>query len=265
MAKIISLANQKGGVGKTTTAVNLSAALAIRGCKVLLIDLDPQGNAGSGLGCPISESPLGIYELMTGTVSFFEVAKESNIAGLHLVPAGKGLLGAELELATIEGRESLLKNAIEPYQGNYDYIIIDCPPSLGLLTVNGLKASDSVLVPLQCEYYALEGITALMETVELAKRQINTSLELEGVVLTMYDGRTNLSRQVASETKSFFKDKLFSAIVPRNIRLSECPSHGQSIFEYEPGSLGAGAYKALADELRSRNPHIEDDRKAVNA
>ncbi|HMO19267.1 MAG TPA: AAA family ATPase [Oligoflexia bacterium] len=253
MKKIIAVVNQKGGVGKTTTSVNLASALAISGNKVLLIDIDPQGNATSGLGINKNSLNSTLCDVFTGEFNLYSVILGTEQAGLWIAPANNDLVGVELELYNVAGRELILKNEIDKIRSQFDFIILDCPPSLALLTVNALVAADSILVPLQCEYYALEGISSLMETVSLAKERLNSNLEIEGVLLTMYDGRTNLARQVAIEARDFFGEKVFETVIPRNVRLSESPSFGKPIFLYDPESLGARAYKNLADELIERN------------
>lgn len=252
MKKIIAIANQKGGVGKTTTSVNLSSALALLGNKVLVIDIDPQGNATSGLGVDKNNLNSTLCDLFTGEFALSSIILGTEQSGLWVAPSNNDLIGAELELYDKVGRESILKNEIQKIEPNFDYVILDCPPSLGLLTVNALVAAQSILVPLQCEYYALEGISALMETISLARSQLNPALDLEGVLLTMYDGRTNLARQVAHEAKNFFGDKVFNTVIPRNIKLSESPSFGKPIFLYDQESLGAKAYRNLALELVER-------------
>jgi len=251
MAKIIAIANQKGGVGKTTTAVNLAACLAEGGRRVLLIDLDPQGNATSGAG--LKPSQATVYELLSGTQPFDRVLTPTRVPGLSMLPSDIRLAAAEVELVQVENREYQLKNALAGKLACYDYVLIDCPPSLGLLTLNALTAADSALVPIQTEYYALEGVTALMNTIARLQRSVNRDLRLEGVVLTMYDGRTNLSLQVAAQVKKHFKGKVFSTLIPRNVRLGEAPSHGLPISAYDPRSAGAEAYRALAQELQRRN------------
>jgi chromosome partitioning protein len=249
MGRVIAVANQKGGVGKTTTAVNLSASLAAKGRKVLLIDLDPQGNATSGLG--IDKLGLGatLYDVFSGVFSLSSVIVGTPYESLWLAPSNSDLVGSEVELVNTQGRENIIKTQIEPLRDQFDYLFIDCPPSLGLLTVNALVAADSLLVPLQCEYYALEGISSLMHTVTLAQENLNRELVLEGVVLTMYDQRTNLSRQVESEARKHFGDAVFRAVIPRSIRISESPSFGKPIIAYDPDSIGAGAYLSLAEEF----------------
>jgi chromosome partitioning protein len=254
MGKIICIANQKGGVGKTTTSVNLASALATIGRKVLLIDLDPQGNASSGLGLKRFESQdANIYHVLIGEKNINETFLNTRLENLKVVSANPDLVGAEIELVDLPHRESRLKTAIQSIVHRFDYILIDCPPSLGLLTLNALTAADSFLVPLQCEYYALEGLSQLLNTAGIIKKNFNPSLHIEGIVLTMFDTRNNLSHQVVQEIRNHFEEKVFSAIIPRNVRLSEAPSHGLSIFEYDPKSIGATKYVELAQELDSRN------------
>lgn len=253
MARTICVANQKGGVGKTTTTVNLSAALAQIGKKVLIIDLDPQGNASSGLGIKKYESQdSNIYHVLVGQKTLSQVIQNTQVGNLQIATANPDLVGAEIELVDMPRREYRLKSAIEEIQTQYDYILIDCPPSLGLLTVNALSAANSFLVPLQCEYYALEGLSQLLNTAGIIKKNLNPNLKIEGIVLTMFDARNNLSHQVVNEIQSHFGDKVFSAIIPRNVRLSEAPSHGQSIFSYDAKSVGAKKYQELAEELNQR-------------
>ena len=252
MAKIISTANQKGGVGKTTTAVNLAACVADAGKKVLLVDLDPQGNATSGLGVTV-KGGYDLYSVMTGVCSADKAVRVTRYKNLSVLPSSVDLSGCEIELVDQEDRESVLKKALTPLKEKYDYIFIDSPPSLGLLTLNGLTAADSVLVPIQCEYYALEGVGQLMNTLSLVRKRLNPALEVEGVVLTMLDGRTNLGLQVVSDVKKYFKGKVFSTVVPRNVRLSEAPSHGLPIHLYDANCTGADAYRKLAAELINRN------------
>ena len=248
MAKVISIANQKGGVGKTTTAVNLSACVAQKGKKVLLIDIDPQGNATSGLGVK-AEADKSIYNVLVEDLDMKDTIKQTMIKKLFVCPANINLAGAEIELVSMVSRENRLKDAIEEIRDDYDYIFIDCPPSLGLITLNSFTASDSVLVPIQCEYYALEGLGQLINTIKLVQKHLNKDLEIEGVILTMFDSRTNLSTEVASEVEKYFGNKVFQTVIPRNIRLSEAPSHGVPISIYDPNSKGAEKYKKLAKEL----------------
>ncbi len=252
MAKVISIANQKGGVGKTTTAVNLSACIAEKGKKVLLIDIDPQGNATSGLGVEAHESK-SVYNVLVEELDIKETIEHTMIKKLDVCPANINLAGAEVELVSMMSRETRLKNAIENVRDEYDYIFIDCPPSLGLITLNSFTASDSVLVPIQCEYYALEGLGQLINTIKLVQKHLNKDLKVEGVILTMFDARTNLSTQVVDEVEKYFGNKVFQTIIPRNIRLSEAPSHGLPINLYDPNSKGSDTYKKLAKELIKLN------------
>ncbi len=248
MAKVISIANQKGGVGKTTTAVNLSACIAQKGKKVLLIDIDPQGNATSGLGVE-AHKDKSIYNVLVEDLDIIETIRPTVVKKLDVCPANINLAGAEIELVSMVSRENRLKNAVDLIRDKYDYILIDCPPSLGLITLNAFTASDSVLVPIQCEYYALEGLGQLVNTIKLVQKHLNKDLEIEGVVLTMFDSRTNLSTEVANEVEKYFGNKVFQTIIPRNIRLSEAPSHGLPITLYDADSKGAEKYKKLAKEL----------------
>ena len=252
MAKIIAIANQKGGVGKTTTSINLAAGLAYSNKRVLLIDFDPQGNATQGVGHRVGLNDLTVYDALLNDIDVNKCIKTLNKPPLDILPANINLAGADLQLAKIEDdREKYLKNAIASIKDNYDYIIIDCPPSLGLLNTNALTASDSVLIPVQCEYYALEGITQLLQTIRLVQKLFNPTLKIEGVLLTMYDARTNLSAEVGQEIRKHFKEKTYKTYIPRNIKLSEAPSMGKSIFDYDVNSEGAKAYVSLTRELIS--------------
>ncbi len=248
-ADITAVVNQKGGVGKSTTAVNLGAALARKGKKVLIIDIDPQGNATSGLGVDKSELEHSIYELLLGSQQFETLVKDLDEDNLNLLPSSIDLAGAQIELVSQISREKKLAQELEGRLTDYDYALIDCPPSLGLLTLNALSAADDIIIPIQCEYYALEGLGQLLDTVELVQNNLNPSLKIRGVLLTMYDARTNLSSQVSEEVEKFFSDRLYETVIPRNVRLSEAPSFGQSIFAYDPSSRGAKAYSQLAEEV----------------
>lgn len=252
MTRIIAIANQKGGVGKTTTAINLAASLAALEKKVLLADIDPQANATSGLGVDKSQVERGSYDLLLDTVQAAELVVPTQLNRLFLLPSQIDLAGAEVEMAAMEGREFLLKPKVEALRGHYDYIFIDCPPSLGLLTVNALAAADSVLVPIQAEYYALEGLGQLMGTIEMVKEGLNPGLEMEGILLTMYDSRLNLAHQVADELKQHFPEKVYQTVINRSVRLAEAPSHGKPVIVYDIGSPGAQAYLALAREMTGR-------------
>ncbi len=255
MGKIVAVANQKGGVGKTTTAINLSASLAMAGVPVLLVDLDPQANATSGLGLSKS-GETSIYDVLINERPAKEVAISSNIPNLQVLPGNIALAGAEVEMVGLMARERLLKSALDEVVNDYKFIIIDCPPSLGLLTLNALTAASSIVVPIQCEYFALEGLSQLMNTVTQVKKHLNPQLEIEGVVLTMYDVRTKLSNQVVNEVKKFFKSKVYRSIVPRTIRLGEAPSFGMPVVTYSPLSSGARAYKSLAEEVLKDNKGV---------
>ncbi len=250
MSKIIAIANQKGGVGKTTTSINLSACLAEKGKKVLIIDSDPQGNTSSGLGIDKNELEYTLYDLLLNNATFEQVKIELEyFNNLHILPSNINLSGAEIELVDKDNREYLFKNILEPIINNYDYILIDCPPSLNILTVNALVAANTILVPLQCEYYALEGLSQLLYTINLVKQKLNPSLKIEGIVFTMYDARTNLSLQVVEEVKEYLGKNVYKSIIPRNVRLSEAPSHGKPINLYDSKCKGAEAYMLLADEV----------------
>ena len=249
MVKVIAVANQKGGVGKTTTAVNLAACLAKEGRKVLLVDSDPQGNATSGLGFDKRDVRKCVYDNIINDVPMADTLKHTAYENLDVIPATIQLAGAEIELVSLMNREGRLKNALERVKHDYDYVIIDCPPSLGLLTINALTAASSVMIPVQCEFYALEGITMLMNTIQLVQRNLNPALKLEGVVMTMFDSRTNLAQDVVEEVKKYFKTKMYKTIVPRNVRLSEAPSHGMPVIDYDSKSKGAQVYMELAQEV----------------
>lgn len=253
MGKIIAFANQKGGVGKTTTCVNLAAYLASMGKKVLIVDMDPQGNATSGVGIDKTGDIKSIYNIISGENSPEEVVERTGIEGLDIIPSELNLAGAEIELVQMESRENVIKNSLNRLRNSYDYIAIDCPPSLGLLTVNALTASNSIVIPIQCEFYALEGLSQLMNTIKLVKKHLNSGIDIEGVVLTMRDARSNLVNQVSSEIRKFFGKKVYDTAIPRNIRLAEAPSHGQPIVTYDPRSKGAAAYLELAEEFLTRN------------
>lgn len=252
MGRIIAIANQKGGVGKTTTAINLSACLAEAGQKVLAVDFDPQGNATSGLGFEKGYMDKTVYELLIGENQIEECIVQEVQEDLDVLPSDVNLAGAEIELLDVPGKESLLKKKLEKVSDQYDFIIIDCPPSLNLLTINALTAADTVLVPIQCEYYALEGLSQILQTVDLVKKKLNPKLELEGVVFTMYDARTNLSLQVVENVKENLEQNIYKTIIPRNIRLAEAPSYGMPINLYDPKSTGAESYMLLAEEVIHR-------------
>lgn len=249
MGRIISVINQKGGVGKTTTAVNLAAGLGKLGKRTLLIDIDPQGNTTSGYGINKRDVSVSSYHTLIGEAKLCDATVRTPFKNVDIVPASMNLAGAEIEMIALDNREFLLKNAIAPVFAEYDYILLDCPPSLGLITLNALVASDTVLVPIQCEFFALEGLSQLMSTVRLVKQRYNPNLELEGVLLTMYDGRLNLTQQVVSEVKQFFPRKVFATVIPRTVRLSEAPSFGRPIQYYDASNKGALAYDALAEEI----------------
>ena len=249
MGRIIAIANQKGGVGKTTTAINLSACLAEKGQKVLAIDMDPQGNMSSGLGLDKDSIDKTIYDMIIGENDIEEVIDRGTIENLDILPSNVDLSAVEIELIDVDNKEFVVKDAIQKVKDNYDFIIIDCPPSLSLLTINAMTTADSVLVPIQCEYYALEGLSQLIHTVELVKERLNSNLEIEGVVFTMYDARTNLSLQVVENVKDNLQQNIYKTIIPRNIRLAEAPSYGTPINQYEPKSAGAESYMKLAEEV----------------
>ena len=272
MARLIAIANQKGGVGKTTTTVNLSAALASEGAKVLVLDMDPQGNAGSGLGVDSKSAEKGVYEVLIGQAGIEEAIHPTVVPGVEILPSGQRLIGAEVELVDIPSREHILKTKIRNVRPEYDYILADCPPSLGLLTINTLTAADSVLIPIQTEYYALEGLTQLLNAIQLVKESLNPELEIEGILLTMVDVRLNLSQQVADEARKFFEGRVYDAVIPRNVRLSEAPSFGMPIIQYARTSTGSRSYLALAEEVMAKNqerksqavsPEINPETKVV--
>ena len=261
MGKAIAIFNQKGGVGKTTTNINLSACLAMKSKKVLVVDIDPQGNTTSGIGLVKRKLQYTIYDVIVN--KDFDISKailHTKTEGLDILPASVDLAGAEIELVNLEGRERRLKKAIDKVKPLYDFVFIDCPPSLGLLTINSLTAVDSVLIPIQCEFYALEGVSQLMSTVEMVRKNMNPNIEIEGVILSMFDGRTNLSLQVVQEVKKYFGSKVFSTIIPRNVRLAEAPSYGLPIVKYDPKSKGAKAYQQFATELLRRERQKKDDK-----
>ncbi len=258
MGKIIAIANQKGGVGKTTTSVNLSAALAAKGKKVLVIDTDPQGNTTSGFGIEKNELDNTIYELMLSECSIKECILNDVIQGVSVIPSNVNLAATEIELIGVDRKEFILKREIEWVKDSYDYIIIDCPPSLNFLTINSMTTADSVLVPIQCEYYALEGLSQLIHTINLVKERLNPDLAMEGVLFTMYDSRTNLSLQVVENVKSHLNEKVFTTVIPRNIRLAEAPSYGMPINMYDARSAGAEAYLSLAEEIINNKPLDEE-------
>jgi chromosome partitioning protein len=249
MSRVISISNQKGGVGKTTTTVNIAAFLAEKGKRVLVIDIDPQANAGYGLGLNVEELETTIYEVLIGNIPMSEAVFHSEWENLHIVPANIHLSGAQVDMLYMENKEFLMQKAIGSVRDMYDFILIDCPPSLGILTLNALVAADSVLIPLQCEYYALEGLSQLLKIIGMVQENINRKLAIEGVVLTMYDSRTKLSQHVVDDVKNFFKDKVYNTIIPRNVKLSEAPSFGKPIGIYDPHCPGADTYRKLADEV----------------
>lgn len=261
MGRIIAIANQKGGVGKTTTAINLSSCLAEMGKRVLTIDLDPQGNTTSGLGVNKNDIDNTVYELLLDECTLDNCLVEDVVAGLNLLPSNVNLSGAEIELMDVDNKEYILKKHIDTIKDEYDFVIIDCPPSLSMLTVNAMTTADRVLVPIQCEYYALEGLSQLMHTVQLVKQRLNPDLDIEGVVFTMYDARTNLSLQVVESVKDNLKQHVYKTIIPRNVRLAEAPSHGIPINQYDGKSAGAEAYRMLAKEVMNEGEEIDDGKE----
>ena len=263
MGKIISIANQKGGVGKTTTSINLSTILAKKGRKVLMIDADPQGNASSGVGVGREDIELSIYDVLINDTEIPDVVKKTNVKKLSLCPSNINLAGAEVELVSMMSREQRLKEKLDEVKEDYDFIIIDCPPSLGLITLNAFTASDSVLIPVQCEYYALEGLGQLLNTINLVKKHLNKDIEIEGALLTMYDIRTNLSNQVVKEVKRYFNEKVYKTVIPRNVKLSEAPSYGMPISMYDPRSKGAKSYEKFVKEFLKINDNESKGKHAL--
>ncbi len=250
MARIIVFVNQKGGVGKTTSAINIGAALASLDHKVLLIDFDPQGNLSSGVGGP--SGGAGVYQVISGLRRLEDVIVSTKVPGLFLAPSSIDLSGATVELVDKEDRNEYLKRAVATVEADYDFILVDCPPSLGILTLNGLNAANEVIIPLQCEYFALEGLSLILQTIGLVQKSMNPSLKVSGILLTMFDGRTKLSQQVVRQVSEYFRDRVFKTIVPRNVRLSEAPSHGLPVLQYDPACIGSRSYKAVAEELINR-------------
>ncbi|NNF05968.1 MAG: ParA family protein [Candidatus Eisenbacteria bacterium] len=259
MSRFVAIANQKGGVGKTTTTINLAASLARLGHRILVLDMDPQGNSSSGLGIQGNHSKKGVYEVLLGQIAFDEAVCPSVFPGIDVLPSGQKLSGAEVELVSFLEREKILSNALLLVRERYDFIFADCPPSLGLLTINTLTAADSVLIPIQSEYYALEGLTQLLNTIQLVQRSLNRELEIEGILLTMFDARLNLSQQVADEARKFFEGRVYDTYIPRNVRLSEAPSFGIPAIQYDEESSGSRSYLALADEFLSRRQKAESE------
>ena len=257
--RIIAVVNQKGGVGKTTTTINLAAALTLKGKKVLLIDMDPQGNAATGLGIPKASRETTIYDVLVDGVELAAATMETTVPGLKLIPSHVDLAGAELEIGERAGRTTILRDAIKDNPSHYDYVLVDCPPSLNLLTVNALSASRSVLVPLQCEFFALEGLSQLLQTIEMAKARINPNLVIDGVMLTMYDQRNRLSAQVAADVRKHLGRAVFKTIIPRNVRIAEAPSFGKPVLMYDPSCMGSKAYMALANEMLLRHSRSKQD------
>ncbi len=261
--RILAVANQKGGVGKTTTTVNLATALAACGRKVLMIDFDPQGNASTGLGIEASKREITSYEVVLRHSDIKEAIQKTIIPHLHVVPATMDLSGAEIEMVSMMRREFLLKSALEKLEGNYDYVLIDCPPSLGLLTINALAAANAILIPLQCEFYALEGLSHLMRTVAMVKENLNPALDIQGIVLTMYDRRNRFTSQIESEVRGYFNDKVYNSVIPRNVRVSEAPSHGKPVLVYDMHCPGSQAYIQLARELLKREKERKKELEAA--